>query len=333
MKRQRRIEIDFNKTYNSKVDGEYKIIKEIESNGKHRIVLIQFADTGNIQEATLENAIRNSMTDRLKHTPDFNKIYQSNTSGPFKFIEILKEVKNGKISCKIQFIETGTIIEAYVCVALRGSIRDPYRKSVCGFGITGNNSTRTREANTWKSMIHRCYNQNGRSYSSYGGKGVTVCERWRYLDNFLIDIKSLPGYDLWYNNPGEYALDKDKLQMNIPENKKIYSPETCCFISIVDNAKYAGAYLNNINKNLSSNYIGVYKVCNNFRAAITNNGTNYQLGVYSSEIAAANIYNYASKYYNPNIDPELLNKVPEMTLDEIQSYRTNGKIMCEIIHK
>lgn len=32
---------------------------------------------------------------------------------------------------------------------------------------------------TWAKMIARCHNQRHRSYATYGGRGITVCPRWR----------------------------------------------------------------------------------------------------------------------------------------------------------
>jgi hypothetical protein len=329
-----RIEVDFNKIYESSYDGPYKILEEIKSNDKkHRKVLVQFLNTGNTQISQLDKAVRGSVKDQNKRKPDFSKIYQSNMSGPFKFLEILEERKAGKIMAKIQFLETGTVREVHVNAALEGEAVDPFRVSVCGFGITGENDTKTREYATWNSMINRCYNPNYGSYINYGAKGVTVCDRWRYFDNFLNDIKLLPGYDLWLQYPGEYALDKDRFQMYVPENMKVYSPETCCFVSIVNNAKYAGAYVNN-HKNVTSKFIGVYKKpSGNFEANICVNGNAYKLGTYESELAAAAMYNYVSSYYYPDIDPSLLNDIPKMSLDEIIAQRTRVKEMCAIIHK
>jgi hypothetical protein len=32
---------------------------------------------------------------------------------------------------------------------------------------------------TWKSMIRRCYNSRHTAFRRYGGRGITVCDRWR----------------------------------------------------------------------------------------------------------------------------------------------------------
>jgi len=40
-------------------------------------------------------------------------------------------------------------------------------------------------------MINRCYNSNNRAFKYYGGRGIKVCDRWRYsFKNFLTDMGS-----------------------------------------------------------------------------------------------------------------------------------------------
>lgn len=42
---------------------------------------------------------------------------------------------------------------------------------------------------SWKEMNKRCYNKNCKAYSSYGARGITVCDRWRKsFKNFLEDM-------------------------------------------------------------------------------------------------------------------------------------------------
>lgn len=42
---------------------------------------------------------------------------------------------------------------------------------------------------SWSSMLQRCYNIDSKNYSHYGGRGITVCDRWKedFL-NFLADM-------------------------------------------------------------------------------------------------------------------------------------------------
>lgn len=51
----------------------------------------------------------------------------------------------------------------------------------------------TKEYRAWAGMVTRCHNPNGTGYQRYGGRGVSVCDRWRnsYSD-FLEDIGRAP---------------------------------------------------------------------------------------------------------------------------------------------
>jgi len=45
---------------------------------------------------------------------------------------------------------------------------------------------------SWASMITRCTNPNRDGYRHYGGRGISVCERWRKFENFLFDMGERP---------------------------------------------------------------------------------------------------------------------------------------------
>jgi len=40
----------------------------------------------------------------------------------------------------------------------------------------------------WYAMIKRCCNPGHRCYADYGGRGITVCDRWKAFENFLADV-------------------------------------------------------------------------------------------------------------------------------------------------
>jgi hypothetical protein len=42
------------------------------------------------------------------------------------------------------------------------------------------------------SMKSRCLNPNHRGYENYGGRGITICDRWMLFDNFLADMGERP---------------------------------------------------------------------------------------------------------------------------------------------
>lgn len=59
---------------------------------------------------------------------------------------------------------------------------------------------------TWTHMLHRCRCKTGDAYRYYGGRGITVCERWLQFENFLTDMGERPhGRTLdRINNEGNY---------------------------------------------------------------------------------------------------------------------------------
>ena len=49
----------------------------------------------------------------------------------------------------------------------------------------------------WRNMIDRCYNPNNDSFNHYGGRGITVCDRWHDVSNFIEDMGIAPdGYSI-----------------------------------------------------------------------------------------------------------------------------------------
>src|SRR6516162_2005201 len=45
---------------------------------------------------------------------------------------------------------------------------------------------------TWLSMVSRTTNPRNVGFHKYGGRGITVCDRWRDFRNFLADMSERP---------------------------------------------------------------------------------------------------------------------------------------------
>lgn len=59
-------------------------------------------------------------------------------------------------------------------------------------------------------MKERCYNPNHVHYKNYGGRGISVCDRWLSLEQFVIDNdhQALPGTTIdRIENDGPYSPD------------------------------------------------------------------------------------------------------------------------------
>ena len=81
-----------------------------------------------------------------------------------------------------------------------------------GHSLNGKHSP---EYEAYNCMKARCFNKNNRSYSDYGGRGITMCARWlgeTGFKNFLEDMGLRP--------KGKYSLDRI-------DNRKGYSKKNC----------------------------------------------------------------------------------------------------------
>lgn len=56
---------------------------------------------------------------------------------------------------------------------------------------------------TWSNMMARCFNPKNPAYARYGGRGITVCERWHDMRLFAEDIERDLG-----PRPGGMSLDR-----------------------------------------------------------------------------------------------------------------------------
>jgi hypothetical protein len=50
----------------------------------------------------------------------------------------------------------------------------------------------TPEYLVWVGMRRRCTDKKSKNYKDYGGRGISVCERWESFDNFFADMGCRP---------------------------------------------------------------------------------------------------------------------------------------------
>lgn len=254
---------------------------------------------------------------------DFDKTYSSNNYGNFKIVKEVFHEKSQKRRVLIEFSNTGSISEVSYDEALRGCVKDKFMPSIFGIGFLGNAHKKgnEREYNIWIDMLSRCYNEQDKAYRFYGQVGCKVSDEWHCFENFLADIKEIPGYSLLKSN-NKCELDKDFLQCGV--SKKIYSKETCVWKTKDENNRIHLIDLNR-KRNYSSKYIGVcfdrrYK---SFQSQINIGGKQIYIGKFSNEISAANAYNYYAKQQGIELT---LNDCPYMSVEEWTKYkRKRGK--------
>lgn len=149
---------------------------------------------------------------------------------------------------KVEFLDTGNTDVFNISHIKRGVVKDRVKEAftprASGVGFIGELMLTMPEKTKlykslyprWNGMIRRVYNKKSSRYDSYGGSGVTIDKRWHNFSNYYEDVQKLDGFDVELIIGGKLDLDKDKKQVGV-ENK-VYSKDTCVWLSKRENANY-----------------------------------------------------------------------------------------------
>ena len=105
----------------------------------------------------------------------------------------------------------------------------------------------TQEHYIWRSMLSRCNLLTCKDYENYGGRGITVCERWQKFENFYADMGERPSKD--------HSIDRIDVNGN-------YEPGNCRWATRTEqqrNKTTTRKY-----KNIESGFSGTLVECANY---------------------------------------------------------------------
>nr|DAX84040.1 MAG TPA: hypothetical protein [Caudoviricetes sp.] len=168
--------------------------------------------------------------------------YTNKNGEKFKVVKYSdKRSKSGNKFVVISFLDNGYTYDVDPVQIRRGMVKNRYAKSIYGIASIGNVKMvkHKRAYNIWYKVICRCYYNQCKAYQHYGARGVSVCDEWLVFENFVKDYKLIDGYDEELFEAGLLVLDKDLKQSKTNTCNKVYSKDTCTWMSLSFNSSLA----------------------------------------------------------------------------------------------
>lgn len=198
----------------------------------------------------------------------------------------------------------------------KGMVQNPYDKTVhktgflgVGDAITSRDGRDTPIYSAWGNMLKRCYSEKSLlSCPTYAG--CTVAPEWHNFQTFA----------QWYEN-NFYVVNNETMDLDkdiLFKGNKIYSPETCVFVTHRINSLFISR------KSLRGEYpIGVCyaRDKHKFQSKIRDEKTTKHLGWFDTPDEAFDSYKIYKESLAKDIAEEYKNFIPEKLYQALLNYR------------
>lgn len=245
-----------------------------------------------------------------------DRVGETHTNDYGDCVTIIEYKNNKNVKIRLNGKHSYEKTTSYSCLR-RKEFKTPFSKTINGVGYLGEGKFSAKDKNgkyskvyyTWKSMLHRCYDEKEfKKFPTYSG--CIVCDEWHNFQNFAKWF-----HENYYRIEGcKMEIDKDILV----KGNKIYSPETCVFVPNFINYLFVKNDASRGNDPIGTSFD---KDRNKYFSSINKYGKTVRLGRYDSASEAFKVYKIEKEKYIKELADKYRSDIPDKLYEAMYGYK------------